>query len=830
MNCPGVSDITIPSTKVCDGIHDCPGGEDERCVFECTQPRCAADCDPSMLGNNFCDPECFTPQCNYDDQDCEECREGCFNWLLADGVCNAECANNDCLLDGKYDYSTDPDGILVSDCTTADLAWAQEQLVSALSSLQSIEAAFVLLVQPSYATAVGDTSSSEYVTLSVQLQEGVAVAVGVQVSAVTVYSISSPSGRRHLQQSGRRLSEGSQIEVDYAIQCSACDDLEADLQPDSGNLASSLAAEVVNRAVASAATSGFRGAVISTPQDVVASIAVPVVVQPAADWENSVVCTPPLTDNPTYTLAEGEAPEAWHSLPCMFTNVLDGNCDCQCLSSFADSNPVCYQNDAASGDCNEAEVATCLGSADVCTSKYDPISCESSTSASCAWDDNLGQCGAKSACFGGERRTGDPEPVVLESYQPDQNCEWVVECETDAVTVAFHSLDTEANFDLVYLQDRDLYGTTLAGPFSGQSTPDAITIDISAAFVVAFTSDYDQQGGGFELSYECSGSAATGIGEGPGPGAGGDLDLDDGGDSGAGDLVECSSISDETECSAEGCAWVGSVCEDSGDLGGAGDDLDPDDGGDLGAGDLVECSSIFDETECSAEGCAWVGSVCEDDVGIQVDGRRRVQSSTDGSACIACTAVVGAASVTCTTKTNSRAECSPGYLRTDNSASFSADTCTVISSSCANDYNGGGTAFPSALCTSSGMFIKASLPTGSCASSTCTTSECCDPCDAVANARSITCTAAGNTVPTCKSGYFCQGMAGGGSTCNAQDSCTACSAVDNAESVTCTAAGNSRATCRAGCTKIDNSASGSSDVCVLPSRNCATNWVRCSTT
>jgi hypothetical protein len=182
----------------------------------------------------------------------------------------------------------------------------------------------------------------------------------------------------------------------------------------------------------------------------------------------------------------------------------------------------------------------------------------------------------------------------------------------------------------------------------------------------------------------------------------------------------------------------------------------------------------------------------------------------------------GAASVTCTTSSNSRAVCSTGYARTDNSATFSADTCTAIASNCATDYNGGGTAFPSASCTSAGMFIKASLPTSSCASSTCIASECCDPCDTVENARSISCTAAGNTVPKCKSGYFCAG----GSTCNAGDTCTACSAVDNAVSVTCSATSNSRATCRTGCTKTDNSATASSDVCSLPPRNCATNWVR----
>jgi hypothetical protein len=240
-------------------------------------------------------------------------------------------------------------------------------------------------------------------------------------------------------------------------------------------------------------------------------------------------------------------------------------------------------------------------------------------------------------------------------------------------------------------------------------------------------------------------------------------------------------------------------------------------------GTCSDVAGLEDKLICTALGAQPGYSVDSDGTVTQDAGRRQLQSSTDGSACTACTAVAGAESITCTTNSDSRAVCSSGYTKTDNSANFAADSCTAIASNCANNYNGGGTAFASSRCTSAGMFIKASLPTSSCAAATCTTTECCDACDEVANAQSITCSAAGNTVPVCNSGYFCAG----GSTCNAGDTCTACTAVDNAVSVTCSAAGNSRATCRTGTTLTDNSGSSSSDVCTLPARNCATNWVRC---
>ena len=45
--------------------------------------------------------------------------------------------------------------------------------------------------------------------------------------------------------------------------------------------------------------------------------------------------------------------EDWQLADCLFSQTLDGNCDCQCLASFATSDPVCFANDEESGDCDD---------------------------------------------------------------------------------------------------------------------------------------------------------------------------------------------------------------------------------------------------------------------------------------------------------------------------------------------------------------------------------------------------------------------------------------------------------------------------------------------
>ena len=78
-------------------------------------------------------------------------------------------------------------------------------------------------------------------------------------------------------------------------------------------------------------------------------------------------------------------------------------------------------------------------------------------------------------------------------------------------------------------------------------------------------------------------------------------------------------------------------------------------------------------------------------------------------------------------------------------------------------------------------------------------------CEAVADAVSVSCTAAGDSDAVCASGFFRTDNVG------SSDTCTACDAVADAVSVSCTAAGESDAECASGFFRTDET--DSSDTC-----------------
>lgn len=62
---------------------DYDGGD---CEFD-PSTYCSPKCKKSMLRDGHCDPECLTFMCRYDRGDCESCVIGCPKVWLDDGIC-----------------------------------------------------------------------------------------------------------------------------------------------------------------------------------------------------------------------------------------------------------------------------------------------------------------------------------------------------------------------------------------------------------------------------------------------------------------------------------------------------------------------------------------------------------------------------------------------------------------------------------------------------------------------------------------------------------------------------------------------------------------------
>ena len=109
-----------------------------------------------------------------------------------------------------------------------------------------------------------------------------------------------------------------------------------------------------------------------------------------------------------------------------------------------------------------------------------------------------------------------------------------------------------------------------------------------------------------------------------------------------------------------------------------------------------------------------------------------------------CSAVAGAASVTCDEEGNSRATCSTGYQKTDNTADAASDTCTQCTS------QGAGCTTDNAHCLATGSSLRCDTAAAGFYLDDGTLAEC----EAVANAASVTCAGAANSRAACGAGFY----------------------------------------------------------------------------
>ena len=70
---------------------------------QCVQvSECSAHCPANHLDDDFCDSNCDTAACNYDEGDCissSNCASGCIQGWPGDGVCDLSCFNAECGFD-----------------------------------------------------------------------------------------------------------------------------------------------------------------------------------------------------------------------------------------------------------------------------------------------------------------------------------------------------------------------------------------------------------------------------------------------------------------------------------------------------------------------------------------------------------------------------------------------------------------------------------------------------------------------------------------------------------------------------------------------------------
>lgn len=115
------------------------------------------------------------------------------------------------------------------------------------------------------------------------------------------------------------------------------------------------------------------------------------------------------------------------------------------------------------------------------------------------------------------------EPAMAISFMPDGNygddelCDWAIECGAEnSVSLTFTRLDTELNYDIISINDKQPTGEEELGTLSGELRDqdlDALTYTAeSGSLRITFTSDETVGAGGFEAQYECSNYAGPRIG------------------------------------------------------------------------------------------------------------------------------------------------------------------------------------------------------------------------------------------------------------------------------------------------------------------------------
>eukprot|EP00727_Mastigamoeba_balamuthi_P003644 m51a1_g13277 putative serine protease 56 (603) ;mRNA; r:67-4095 len=81
---------------------------------DCDAANCSGTCTPAMLANTVCEPQCATQGCFDDNSACnwwDECTDRCLTSMVGNGVCDRACVTPACNYDGKdcVDHFCDPE-------------------------------------------------------------------------------------------------------------------------------------------------------------------------------------------------------------------------------------------------------------------------------------------------------------------------------------------------------------------------------------------------------------------------------------------------------------------------------------------------------------------------------------------------------------------------------------------------------------------------------------------------------------------------------------------------------------------------------------------------
>lgn len=71
-------------------------------IFRATFPNCPMECTPEMKDDEWCNTECYLPECGNDAGDCDGwCAPDCKPGWVGDGWCDKDCFRVECQWDGK---------------------------------------------------------------------------------------------------------------------------------------------------------------------------------------------------------------------------------------------------------------------------------------------------------------------------------------------------------------------------------------------------------------------------------------------------------------------------------------------------------------------------------------------------------------------------------------------------------------------------------------------------------------------------------------------------------------------------------------------------------
>jgi hypothetical protein len=126
------------SSKLGDGVcdEDCYSEDCEWDNEDCKNAECVLGCLNSWIGDSTCHNACYVESCQYDNGDCqtEECAVGCRNSMVGDNTCQENCFNQAC----NYDSSDCQkcaeecaefqigDGVCQRECFNKDCDWDKQ--------------------------------------------------------------------------------------------------------------------------------------------------------------------------------------------------------------------------------------------------------------------------------------------------------------------------------------------------------------------------------------------------------------------------------------------------------------------------------------------------------------------------------------------------------------------------------------------------------------------------------------------------------------------------------------------------------------------------------